>query len=534
VPVYNQAKPTTKFTFDDLAKPQISLTASGAHDYYARAMSSLARHAVKGVAWNWTGSVVLGVVQIASTAATARLVAPREFGLYAAAQAVGALAGFFCLRAVGQELQRRPELKPKSVGTAMTIVLAASAVVSGCVVFGAWAWAAVWGVPDAAWSIRVFGVALLLQSAAIVPLALLRRELQFGKAAVMETTAIVCGMASGVVLAIQLHSALALALGQAFGAAVLLLAAGISTSKLLELSFDPAEARGMTIFAGQVGALSFTSFVSVTLPSWFVARMFGASTLGVFSRARLMAEIPAEYAGTGIYRVIYPLYGRVRRDRARTHILLAEAMTLTAGFVWPAFGLLAGAAPLVVNIVLGPQWAGSAPYLALFSLGVCAAVPTGLLTNFAEAFGWMRLIALRQGVCLGGIAATLVAAYALGASAQGVLIGVAIVQWLTYGAILAPFVQRGLLSVRALVADQGSHAATALGAFAIGALCAAAARSDPLRLQLAAIGVGALLTLALVVVCTLVLPAGRTLRRRLVQVVPTLATVRGFGIEAPR
>ena len=83
-------------------------------------MSSLTRSALGGVAWTWAGSGVLVVAQIASTAATARLVAPREFGVYATAQAAAGIAGYFTMGALGSGLQRRSQLGEKTAGTAMS------------------------------------------------------------------------------------------------------------------------------------------------------------------------------------------------------------------------------------------------------------------------------------------------------------------------------------------------------------------------------------------------------------------------------
>jgi len=493
----------------------------------------LARSALRGVAWNWTGSAVLVVAQLASTAVTARLVSPAEFGFYAAAQAIYGFAGFFCMRAVGQELQRRAQLGPGTVGTAIAIAVAASLVVAAGIVLGAPLWADAWGVPEAAWAIRAFAVALLFQSAATVPLALLRRDLRFGRAAAIETGAIVAGMTAGVVLAVILHSALALALGQVAGTAALLLSAAGNAHYDLRPTFDRADARALAGFAGQVGGLGFLAYCTSMLPSLFVARQFGAAVLGLFSRARQMAELPADYAVSSVYRVIYPLYGRVRDDTARTRTLLREALGLSTGLAWPAFAFLAGAAPAVVAVVLGPRWQGAAPLLSLCALGVCAAIPTGLLTNCAEAFGWMRIIAFRQVALLAGVAAVLVVARVAHGSAGALLLGVAGVQWAVYVATLLPFVRRELLAPRELAAEHGLHAAVALFAFGLGVACAEAAGGASTAIRACVLLAGAILLCAVLILVHPVIPAGRILVRRLTQVAPRLAALPWVRTEDP-
>ena len=154
------------------------------------------------------------LAQIASTAATARLIAPSEFGVYATAQAAAGIAGYLILRGVGQDIQRRSTLGRNTVGTALTISLVSSCAVATVMWFGAGTWARMWGVPSASSVVEAFAVVTLLAAMSTVPLGMLRRQLAFRATAITETGSQVIGLASGVALAIALHSALALAIGQ--------------------------------------------------------------------------------------------------------------------------------------------------------------------------------------------------------------------------------------------------------------------------------------------------------------------------------
>ncbi len=186
---------------------------------------SLARSALGGVAWNWGGSVVLVLAQIASTAVTARLVAPHEFGLYATATAAAGFAGYLTMAAVGPGLQRRSRLGERTVGTALALSLASSLFVAGALWVGASWWADAWGIPPP------IGLSVPWPSRCVSPLWRRFRSpccdgisssarLWLSKPVRQST-----GLASGVVLAVSLHSALALALGQALGALMLVAAA---------------------------------------------------------------------------------------------------------------------------------------------------------------------------------------------------------------------------------------------------------------------------------------------------------------------
>jgi O-antigen/teichoic acid export membrane protein len=479
------------------------------------ASASLTKSALEGVAWNSTGSAVLIIAQIASTAATARLVAPREFGVYATAQAAAGLAGYFTMNAIGSGLLRRSQLGSKTIGTAIILSLASSTIVSLGLWLGASPWAHAWGVPEAAEIVRVVAITLFLTSAATVPVALIRRRLHFGTAAIIETVAAVIGLAGGVALAIELHSALALALGQAVGAAALLVGASVIARDELRLSFERAEARELFTFASQVSVLGFGAYVTLTAPSWFAARIFGPFTLGLYSRASMIVFLPLTYIATSITKVLYPLYGRVREDAVRTRILLDDALTLTTGFLWPAFALVAGASPVIVAVLLGARWHGAAPLVALFALIACGNLPCVLLTNAAEALGWMRLIAVQQIALFAGVAATLAIVRVAGLSLNWVLAGVAVSQWVAYAVTLTRFVRRELLDIRSLLRGHSIHAGMALAVYGIAVVCARAVRGAPVTIRVL------LLTTVAVVVCSAFVaarsrfPAGRVLQQRL-------------------
>lgn len=478
-------------------------------------MTNLSRSALVGVTSNFAGVAVLVVAQVASTAATSRLVAPGEFGAYAAAQAAAGLAGYFTMSALGSGLLRRSEFGPKTVGTAAVISLSSAGLVTLALLIGAYPWAAAWGVPSAADVVRVVAIALFLNSAATVPIALIRRHLRFGMAAGIETGSQVVGLAVGVGLALSFHSALALASGQAAGGAALVVGAAVVAQKDLQLGFDRVDARELITFSTQVSGLGLGSYAMNTAPSWFTARAFGPFALGLYSRASLIAFLPLTYLAASITKVLYPLYGRVRGDLTRTKILVDEGLALATGLVWPLFALLAGAAPVVVEVLLGPAWPGAAPLIALCALAACANLPCGLLTNAAEALGWMRVIGLRQTAFFISLVVVMVVTYAFGLSLNWLVAGVAACEWFTYAWTLQAFAGREFLDARVVLKSQLSHGAIALGTFGAAASCAYLLDSMSLALQ---IGAEALLAIALMATAYLAkswIPAGQILSRRL-------------------
>jgi len=483
-------------------------------------MSSLTRSALSGAAWNYSGAAVLVVTQIASTAATARLVSPKEFGAYATAQAAAGIFSYFTLTAIGQDILRRPELGPKTVGSGTVMSMASGTCVALVMWLMAGPWSDAWHVPSAAPLVRVFALTLFLASCSTVPLALLRRALRFGPAAAVETGTQVIGITAGVLLAVHMHSAMALAIGQTVTAATLLVAAAVLTRRELRLDFAISEAKELFSFAGHVSALNVGFFSLYTAPSLVVARMFGAHMLGLYSRANVIVGLPLNYVTTGFTKVMYPLYGRIGTEVTRTRALLSEGIAVATGFVWPLFALVAGAAPIVVQVLLGPNWHGTAVLLQFCVLIACGNLPWVLLTNAAEAFGWMRLVWVRQAAYLVVLSAGVALVHFAALGINELLLGVAAAQWTAYGLTVAVFMRRDYLDAHLMASSHAIHGAVALVAYACAALCARILRNTPVGGQVVGEVAVALGVCGGLVIGRFRSPASRLLGERLANAVP--------------
>jgi PST family polysaccharide transporter len=436
------------------------------------AAPSLSKSALSGVAWNYAGIAVLVVAQIASTAATARLIGIKGFGSYAAAQAAIQLGGYFSLQTLGLAVMRRKELGSKTVGTALTISAIAAIVTLVLFWFGADLWGEAWNNHSSAVLVRVMAFSLFFTSLASVPIALVRRRLRFGAAAIAETGSQVGGMTLSVVLAVLLHSATALAIGQVFAGVTLFISVVALAREDLRFGFDGAEGRDYLTYSSQVSSIYLGSYFINTLPFLFVSRVFGKFTLGLYSRTYMIVSIPLSYLSTSVTKVLFPLYARVRDDIARTRMLLSEGLTLATGFTWPAFALVGGAATVVVDTLLGSRWQQGIPFLRLSALIVAGLFPTGLLTNAAEALRWIRFAILRQVVLLALLVTTIVVVKINHLSTADLLFGVAITQWITYAIMLRTFVRREVIDSRLVLRGHLVHALVSAGAFGLAFVCA--------------------------------------------------------------
>ncbi len=357
---------------------------------------SLAQRSIRGAAWSYGGASVAIVGQLLYTALTARLISPAEFGAYATAQALLMLVGYFTLGTVGNAIIRHPTLDRQVVGTALILTGAAGAAVSLVVLAAAGLWADLWRSPEAASLIRLYAPQTLLGGLAIVPLSLLRRDLHYRSATLIETSSVLIGFGVGAVLAWQLRNAEALVLGQVAATGALLALGVLATRSRLSVSYSRLHARSLFSFSSQVSLQNLGHYVNNTLPSFAVSRFLGQASLGFFSRASLLVGLPLTFLAQGVQKTLYPIYPRFRDNEEECRRMMIDVVSVTTTMVWPLFAALAGLAPLVVELLLGARWAPAAAIVGPLCLYATVNLAYAIFASFAESFGHLRQIWLVQ------------------------------------------------------------------------------------------------------------------------------------------
>jgi lipopolysaccharide exporter len=353
---------------------------------------SLARTSIRGAAWNYGGAVVITLGQLGYTALTARLITPAEFGAYAVAQAMLAVVGYFTLATVGNAIIRQRSLNSRMVGTAVVMTVAAGAAVAAVVLGVAGVWAHIWRSPEATSLLRLYAPQMLLGSLAVIPLALLRRDLRYRSASLIETSSVLIGFACGAALAVELRDARALVLGQLAGSLALAVLSIVAVHGRLSIAYGRAEARSLFSFSAQVSLQNLGHYINTLLPSFAISRSLGATSLGFYSRASLLVGLPLTFFAQGVTKTLYPIFPRFRDDKAESRRMMVDVASVSTALVWPLFGALAGLAPLVVKLLLGARWTPVASIVGPLCLYGAFNFAYAVFASFAESLAYLRQI----------------------------------------------------------------------------------------------------------------------------------------------
>lgn len=464
-------------------------------------MTTLTRKVARGAVWTYGSSFLVLVAQIVYTGMTSRLVAPSAFGAYATAQALTSLVSYFTLGSLGSAVTRAPELDAGHRWSAL--LLAAIGGVVGA--SGLWVlaptWAALWSSPSSVPVVRALVLTTSLSPAMAVLVGLLRRQLRLRRAALVESLGAVVGMASGLFLVLRWHNAEALAVGLGLGTLTTVGLALASRLRLGAVSIRRDALRSLFSFASQVSVQNFVYFAVNTAPTWWVSRSTGAASLGQYSRASLIIGLPLTQLAAGSSKTLYPAYAHVQNDRVRMRGAITDALVAVSGVAAVLFAALAGSAPVVVPLLLGPHWQQATTLVPAFALMAAMNIVFVVLASAFEALAMLRTAWRVQGVLVASLALLLFAAAVLKAPLSMVAASLAVAYAAAHCYQLSQANRSGLVELPRLLAAHAIHAV--IGCALGGGLWLVSSATTPAGLGLATAATAATGALSLAILWTL-------------------------------
>jgi O-antigen/teichoic acid export membrane protein len=362
----------------------------------SREPTSLRRLVGRSVGWSTLDAVVGRLGQFLIGLVIARIVAPREFGVFAIALVVHAVVVNISELGVTAVLIRDdPERTARSAPTVATISLLSGVLLAILVAALAPVFASGLGSSRATTAIVVMSLNLPLAGITAVPSALLRRGFRMDRIFYADIANLVTSSVVVVVLALAGWGALALAWSWV---------AGQICSALLLLSYragrfwpgwDKAEAGRLLAGGLPLAGASLLWFLVLNVDNIVVGRVLGAEALGLYVLAFNIASWPATIFGAVIRSVSLPGFSRQRLDGVAMPASFLGALRLVVRLTLPICLIIGALAHPLVAALYGPRWSLAAGPLIGLSIMGAGRIVLELSGDYLTALGrgWVLLLA---------------------------------------------------------------------------------------------------------------------------------------------
>jgi lipopolysaccharide exporter len=327
--------------------------------------TSLGRTLARGSAWMIGFRLLDRCVGLVSMLVLARVLTPADFGLVAMATAMIALVELFGTFGLEVALIQRPGATREHFDSAWTMNVLIGASVACVLLLSAWPLARFYDDPRLIALVAFLALGPLIQGAENIGVVAFRKELNFDREFRFLLSKRLLSFAITVTLALWLRSYWALAIGMVFGRL-----AGVAISYALH-PFRPrwslSRAGDLLHFSLWLVAQNLFVFLKDRAPDFIIGKFAGPHALGMWSVANELSNLVGTELISPMNRAALPTYSRLAEDRVALGGAYLSAAGLVALLVMPLVVGLAAVAPLVVAVLLGPQWHEVGPLISLLA-----------------------------------------------------------------------------------------------------------------------------------------------------------------------
>ncbi|CAN7629544.1 lipopolysaccharide biosynthesis protein [Mesorhizobium sp. LjNodule214] len=364
----------------------------------------LAKHSVVGMFWTALSMGALAVAELVALLVLARLLSPKEFGLYSAALIVIKFSAIFQGLGITPAIVQRPVLEDRHLRVGFTLSCLLGLAVSALVWAMAPAIAGLLRLAELAPVVRAVCFVFLFQGVSMVALASAQRALRFRWLALIDACAFAVGyVVAGPVLAwlgFGIWALVAAVLIQQFTRMIVLL---IGQPHPMRPLLERRAIAELLYFGGGFTIARIFNYLATQADKLVVGRWLGADALGLYGLSSQLMTTPAVIVGQVLDRVLFPTMALVQEQPARLARAYRSAVAGCALLVLPASVVVAIVAPELVAVILGRGWEGVVGPLQILAFGMLFRTSYKLSDSVSRATGTVYARAWRQAVFTIGV-----------------------------------------------------------------------------------------------------------------------------------
>ena len=354
----------------------------------------------RALAWAASDKYIGLGINFVFIAIISRLLTPREIGIAAIGTAAFLIAESLRDFGVTTYVIQRAEATLETLRTTFTLLMLSSAALAA-LLFGTAPWIAqFYREPQLVTYIHVLAAGFLAGPFAGPILALMRRDMDFGKIAVINVTSIAINAVVVVSLALAGFSYMSIAWGGLASAA---------SVALMALAFRPEFRIYRLELHDWADAMAFGAIASVTvllnrayesLPLLVLGRLLPFDAVAIFQRASVVCQLPDRFIMTAIAPVALPAFAAKAREGETLKEPYLRSLSYITVLQWPALIMLAILAHPLVLVLLGPQWLSVVPLVQIMAIAYLVMFPAVLTypvlvaANGIKDTMWASLISL--------------------------------------------------------------------------------------------------------------------------------------------
>ena len=344
-------------------------------------MNTLRTRVFRSLAWQGAGKIIERVVRFAVNIVLARLLAPDDFGTFAALLLPLAVVDAVSFLACGPFIIHSEKgSDPRFLRTVFTVNNIRGVGLSIILLPMAFLFARYFDHPELTPLFLVAAIQPMLAGFESPGIHVLAKELLFARIAVIRVLAALFGALMALIWAIYDPSPWALLVGQLVGVATAMAGTWVLAPVQPGWGIDREAWRALRTFALKAAGTPLFIMLVMQAPALLLGRMESLNTLGIFSMSARLAELPVYLTLTVAGSVLIPAYSVLQHDQDRLRRAWLKAWTGIAFVCAPIALLLAWMGDALPGVVWGAEYVSPTPLMPILAL-------CGLLSSLLAVTG---------------------------------------------------------------------------------------------------------------------------------------------------
>lgn len=358
-------------------------------------MDNASQLAKSGATWQAISQIVQPAWEFFVGILLARILSPKEFGIVAMGMILCGLATSLSNLGIPNVIIQKDNLDEVFVRTSQTIAILIGVALYLVLIASSYFMHTIFDEPLAGEVIRIFGVVFVINSVAMVPSALMIREMKFkANALVTISSSLIYGIAA-LVLAIQGYGLWSLVYAPMLSVAYRCLLLCVVTKYVPKLGWSKESAIHIGIFGGRLTASSILNFAARNVDFLIIGKFLGPTHLGLYKRAYDLAVIPKEKVADSLSSVLLPFLCKIKHDKKWVKSAFIKSNKASALICMPVLFFFALNSTHLITALYGEKWIAAVPAFRIISLGgICYALmaPLGsILIAYGETEIYFKL-----------------------------------------------------------------------------------------------------------------------------------------------
>lgn len=327
--------------------------------------SELKEKTIRGLVWSAVEKFGVKIISFLSNIFLARMLTPDDYGCIGMLAIFLVISNAFVYGGFSSALIQKKEPTATDYSTVFYWNLIVSAFFYTLLFFTAPLISDFYNLPLLCDVLRVQGIILFVNAFNIIQITQLKKQLNFKKLAQINIYTSVLSVCVAVLLACLECGVWTLVIQQ--------LCAGILTSLFLWVksewrpnwTFSEQSFKELFSYGGYLLLSELMNNTVDNIQGLIIGRMFPAATMGYYSQAKKLEEIPTTSISQMVQQVTFPVYAKIQDDKTKLHNAVKKSL-LAMNFVnIPLMALLWVVAEPLIVLLFSDKWLPSVPYFQI-------------------------------------------------------------------------------------------------------------------------------------------------------------------------